>query len=102
ANDVYGVVRQYFDSTGYAGQSQSFSASTQAFVDTQSYPPIDTSNCQLSSGFSACVTDTQVQTEITRLIAAHHWPAGGVSTNAPVYFVVLPQTTDECINGGQG
>jgi hypothetical protein len=99
ASDVFGVVRQYFDATGYAGESQSFSAASQMIVDTQPYP-IASSPCSVSSPYTACVLDSQVQAELTRLIAADNLPVGGVSTNAPIYFVVLPQNTNECLDDG--
>lgn len=97
-SDVYGVVRQYHDANGYAGASQAFSTSSQAFVDTQAYPAEDTVNCELATGYTSCVTDSQVQAELTRLIASKGWPTG-TGANAPVYFVVLPQSTNECIDG---
>lgn len=96
ATDVFGVDRQYFDSTGYAGQAQTFSASAQTLVDTQPYPT--TGNCPTLTRYSTCLTDEQVQAEISRVISAQGWPAGGTSSNAPIYFLVLPQTVDECID----
>jgi PKD repeat protein len=84
ATDVFSVLSQY---TGSPYQ-QTFSAS-QAIVDTQAYPPL-TSPCTTSP----CITDAQIQTELTRLIGTG-LPTG-TGTNAPIYFVITPQDTNIC------
>ncbi len=94
--DGYGVGRQYTDTTGFADAGQSFSAASQSISDTQPYPTLDTNAC--ASTLSNCVTDAQVQAELTRLIAADGLPTG-TGARAPVYFVVLPDTVDGCDTG---
>jgi hypothetical protein len=100
SSNVYGVVRQYWDSHGFANYAQSFSASTQAFVDTDAYPT--SGNCpNVSGSFPTCVTDAQVQAELASFVSAHGLPNDGadptnLASNAPEYFVVLPTNVNEC------
>src|SRR5438105_2977198 len=61
--NVYATDPQYTDSTGHASYASTFAGWTQ---DTNSFPA---SGC--SSGFSRCLTDVQLQTEISRVVSAH-------------------------------
>lgn len=104
---AYRILSQYTDSGGSAGQGQTFSAGTQAISDTQAYPSPNTSTCTSTnrSGFVACITDAQIQAEVTRLITANSLPSG-IGANAPIYFVVTPANVDVCTDstdcsGGQ-
>jgi PKD repeat protein len=96
SSNVYGVARQYWDSTGFADYKQTFSPS-QVIVDAQPYP---TSGCVGVSGSSACLTDLQIIGELSRLIGANGLPTDGsasqLNPNAPIYFVVLPTGVDTC------
>ena len=94
---AYRVLSQYTDSSGSAAQGQTFSAGTQAISDGQTYPPTDTSTCTSTnqSGFVKCITDAQIQAELTRLIIAKTLPTG-IGANAPIYFVVTPMNVDVC------
>jgi PKD repeat protein len=96
-DDTYGVGRQYYDTTGFADAGQSFDATTQAISDTQAYPAQDTGNCPTVAGYSTCVSDAQIEAELTRLIAADSLPTG-IGAGAPLYFVVTPPTTDVCFD----
>ncbi len=91
--DTYGVGRQYFDSTGFADERQTFDAAKQAVVDTDAYPD----DCPSQTGFPSCVTDDDIQSELSSLIAADDLPTG-TGPNAPVYFVVTPEDTDVCFD----
>ncbi len=102
-NNVYGVARQFTDTSGFADYSQTFSAGAQAISDTQAYPALDSANCPESrSGENYCLTDAQIEAELQRLIASRHLPDDGPASssalpaNAPVYFVVLPPTVNLC------
>ncbi len=103
ATNIYGVLRQYTDSTGVADYQQTFSAGSQAILDTQAYPT--TGRCTSTSGsYPTCLTDTQIQTEISRLITADALPTDGTNSsqlpaNAPQYYVVLPADVNECSGG---
>jgi hypothetical protein len=109
SSNVYGMVRQYWDSHGFANYAQTFSAGTQAFVDTTGYPAKDTTNCintNVPSG-NPCLTDAQVTTELGNFITAHSLPHDGadptnIPANAPEYFVVLPANVNECASGPTG
>jgi PKD repeat protein len=96
ATNVYSVVRQYTDSTGFADYQQSYSAG-HAIVDTHAYPAQDTTNCPNTNPtyYPTCVTDAQEQAEVARLIAADSLPTGS-GANAPIYFVVTPDNVNEC------
>lgn len=97
--DTYGVARQYYDTTGFADAGQTFSASKQAIVDDQPYPTQDMTDCPSVTGFTACVTDAQIQTELTRLIAADGLPTG-LGPGAPIYFLITPDATNVCLDAG--
>ncbi len=101
SSNVYGVDRQFYDGGGFADYRQTFSSS-RAISDSQPYPANDTANCP-RIGNAYCLTDAQLQTEITRLIAADGLPEDGsdptqLPQNAPIYFVVLPTDVDLCVS----
>ena len=97
ATDVYSVLRQYTDSTGFADYSQTFSTG-QAIVDTHAYPSPIAAGCTTAAGFPNCITDDQIHTELTRLISADSLPSG-IGPNAPIYFVITPADTNVCMPG---
>jgi PKD repeat protein len=106
ASNVYGVLRQYSDQTGIADYQQTFSPA-QAIVDTHTFPGPDMSNCveNAPSDESTCLTDAQLQTELTRFIAAKSLPTDGLASaselvaNAPIYFIVTPADVNICSQG---
>ncbi|MDQ6778812.1 MAG: PKD domain-containing protein [Actinomycetota bacterium] len=97
ATDVFAVLRQYTDSTGFAAASQTFAPGTQAIVDTQPYPTLDSAHCSTAAGYPNCITDAQLRAEVTRVIGSS-LPTG-TGPNAPIYFVITPQNVNIC-NGG--
>jgi PKD repeat protein len=107
ATNVYAVDRQFTDAAGFADNQQTFSASGQSIVDTQAYPSLDATNCQ-DTNEPTCLTDAQLQAEVQRLITADGLPTDGstsapeLSTNAPIYFVVLPADVNVCFGGSGG
>jgi hypothetical protein len=97
-NNVYGVLTQYADAAGPAAYRQTF-GSSQVIDDTQAYPFNTTTACPLANGMTACVTDTQLQAEVARLIANSKGKlTTGVGPNAPIYFVVTPQDVNVCFD----
>jgi PKD domain len=95
-DNVYAVARQFTDPTGFADDRQSFDPTTQAIADQQPYP---LSGCRSrTSRTPTCLTDEQVRSELTRLIATDGLPTG-IGSNAPVYFVLLPTPVDVCASG---
>ncbi len=94
ASNVYSVDWQYTDASGdAAGKATQFGAA-QAISDTQPFPAL-ASGCATAATYPNCVTDTQLQAEIKRLIASQQLPAG-TGPDAPIYFVVTPGNTNIC------
>ena len=75
------VATQYYDGAGKIAYSASNGGST---VDTNPYPA---SGCVSTSG-GPCITDAQLQTELSKVVAAKGWPKG-MNT---MYFVYFPPT----------
>ena len=92
---VSGVLRQYTDGSAYAGAVQTWSAA-QAINDTQPYPA---SGCTENAGFpeTECLLDSQLQTELERVVHSLGLPEGSTGT-APVYFIVTPATVNTCLD----
>jgi PKD repeat protein len=107
ATNVYGVARQYTDPTGFADYQQTFSSAAQVIYDIDPYPARDTTNCPdvNDTYYPTCVTDAQLQGELTSLIVSSHLPtdgstgAGELSDNAPIYFIVTPADVNICNPG---
>jgi hypothetical protein len=118
SSNVFSVLRQYYDRTGFADYRQTFNAARQVIADRQPYPRLDRTTCpDVSSAYPICVSDGQIQSELQRLIAADHLPTAGsnaaafpsngvsavrglLSANAPIYFVVLPADVNVCYLAG--
>jgi PKD repeat protein len=95
--NVYSVSRQYTDTTGFADYQQVWDAS-HSITDTHAYPA--SGQCtQQNPNFteSACLFDSQLQAEISRLIAADGLPTG-IAGNAPLYFVITPPDVSSCFD----
>jgi PKD repeat protein len=107
ATNVYAVARQYTDSTGFADYRQTFDPASQVVQDADPYPAPAAGDCA-TSPYATCLTDGQLQTEISSLIAADGLPSDGSTTagelpgGAPIYFVVLPSDVDVCFGDGSG
>jgi Phosphate-induced protein 1 conserved region len=99
SNNVYGVLAQYTDATGTGAMYQQTFGGAQVIDDTQAYPA-QSSSCSLATGVTACVTDAQIQAEISRLIGAGRLPTG-TGANAPIYFMITPTDVNVCLGGGQ-
>lgn len=97
SND-YSVATQYYDSSGQIAYQASFG---RRIVDTSSYPA---SGCP-SSGGVPCLTDAQLQQEISKVISNNGLPKG-LGTE---YFIFTPSgvatcfgsTGADCSSGGQ-
>jgi hypothetical protein len=83
-NNNYSVTTQYYDGAGHIAYSASSPGST---VDTSAFPA---SGCVSLSG--PCITDAQLQTELSKVVAAKGWPHG-MST---MYFVYFPPNVTTC------
>jgi PKD repeat protein len=98
SSNIFGVDRQFTDTTGFANYNQTWSAA-QAITDTQAYPTTS-SQCKNNNGNAYtethCLLDSQIQTEVQRLIDGG-LPAG-TSGSAPIYFVVTPRDVNTCFD----
>jgi PKD repeat protein len=106
-SNVYSVANQYPESGHAANVYQStFGA---AITDTDPYPADsahgNANGCppgRLPPGdttdppYTFCLTDAQVQSELSAVIASHGWPTDG----SAIYFVFLPSGIDECFGPG--
>ena len=84
-NNNYSVATQYYDGSGNIAYNASSGGST---VDTDPYPSL---GCVSASG-GPCVNDSQLQTEIAKVVAAKGWPTG-LGTE---YFVYFPSGVTTC------
>ena len=109
SSNLFGVLRQYYDRTGFADYRQRFSAAHQVIVDRQPYPPRDSALCpDRSTTYPTCISDTQLQSEVRRLVTAERLPtadrlqSGDLRAYAPIYFVILPADVEFChVSGTQ-
>jgi len=105
--NLFRSLRQYYDAAGFADYQQRFSAS-QVITDTAAYPARDRTNCpDVSSSYPYCITDSQLQTELARMIRVDGLPSDGATgasqlpAQAPIYAVVLPSNVNVCTPGVQ-
>jgi hypothetical protein len=105
ADDMFGVLRQYYDHLGFADYRQRFDPVRQVIVDTHAYPPEDRLLCpDVSVAYPTCISDQQIHLELQRLIAAKglpRWVPSKPFSFAPIYFVVLPADVATCEVSGQ-
>lgn len=98
SSDVFGVIRQYTDASGFADYQQHWSSS-QAITDTDPYPT--SGQCTENAGFTetACLYDAQIQAEVQHLITVDGLPDGINGTSAtPIYFVITPPDVNSCFS----
>ena len=106
-SNLFAVLRQYSDVAGFADYRQSFGP-RDAITDRRAFPRSVRGSCAVRQGaFPRCVSDSQVQSELSFLIARRHLPTGWEVTDragsfvtvgqpAPVYLLVLPQDVNVC------
>ena len=103
SSNLFGVLRQYYDRTGFADYQQRFSAARQVITDRQPYPPRDSALCpDVSTTYPTCISDTQLESEVRRLVTAERLPtaetlgSGDLRAYAPIYVVILPADVEFC------
>jgi PKD repeat protein len=105
ATNVYAVARQFTDHTGFADYQQTFDPTSQVIQDVDSYPATDATVCS-GSPYATCLSDQQLQDELSTLIATNGLPSDGpdgatsLPAAAPIYFIVLPSDVDVCYGDG--
>jgi len=95
AGNPISVTQQYYDDSGSGGSRSYVPYAVQnagSLTDTDPYP---TNGCTVS-GYSTCLTDAQIESEVSAYASANHKPTGlGVQ-----YFVFTPSGVDSCFDSG--
>lgn len=95
STNVFGVARQFTDGAGFADYRQTFNPASQTVPDTDSFPVNGCSDT--TATFPRCLTDGQLQAELTQIIGARGLPTG-IGPNAPIYFIVTPDDVNVCMD----
>jgi len=99
SSDVYAIDTQYYGPTGsYIANQSSVGGSA---VDTTNNIPNDCSAEYAGTGVNVsagCVTDTDIQAEVSRMIQANGWTPGA---NA-LFFVFTPSNVGSCFDTTSG
>ena len=93
--NVYAQPTQYYDTNSGSKRYVSYNVAFKAaIIETRAFPASGCSNYVIgdSSTSKVCLTDTQIQKEITSVVASHNLPRG-LSTN---YFLFTPQGVASC------
>ncbi len=89
---TYSLTGQYTDSGGPAFYDSTYGGSVVAT------DPLPANGCTeptaTSPGWTVCLTDSQLQTEIMRVIRAHRLPTG----SDDIYFLVTPSGLGSCLD----
>ena len=85
SND-YSVATQYYDGSGSPTYNATFGG---PIVDTDAYP---VSGCSSSTG--PCLTDAQIEAEVSKVASAHGLPTG----LSAVYFMYTPPNVATCFD----
>ncbi len=95
-SNIFSTLDQYGDRTGVGTYDFHYDSASDSVLDTDPYPA-QSRQCASPSGIATCVTDSQVQRELDRLIGTRDAAARGLTN---VWFVLLPPDVDECISAG--
>jgi hypothetical protein len=93
SSNVYAADVQYSDTTGAIAYSSTFAGS---FVDTSSPIPDHCSGAYAGTGVtvSGCVTDADIQAEVSHAIAAANWAPAATKE----FFVFTPRNVGSCLS----
>lgn len=69
-SNVYSINTQYYDTNAHIANNSTFGG---AWTDTSAYP---TSQCTDSATPQNCMTDTDIQAEVAKAMAANNWTSG--------------------------
>jgi hypothetical protein len=92
-SSYYNILTQYADPTNGAATNSVTLENPTPFIDTNPYPTLG--NCTPpDTGFTVCIYDSQLRTELASLISTKGWP-----DSLDNYFVFfLPQGVEACTN----
>ncbi|MDQ6606605.1 MAG: PKD domain-containing protein [Actinomycetota bacterium] len=92
--NVYSLSGQYADSSGPAAYASAYGG---AVLDTDALPRRGCSEPPLTGpGWTLCVNDAQIQTEIAHVIGTDNLP----TSDHDIYFLVMPEGLGACVAGG--
>jgi len=92
-SNVYSLSGQYTDWNGPAAYDSAYGG---AVVDTDPLPSSGCTEPATGPGWTVCLTDAQLETELEHVIAADHLP----TTNRDVYFIITPDGFGSCTDSG--
>src|SRR5581483_2832087 len=87
---VYAIATQYHDTTGTIANNSTFGG---AWTHTSAYPA---SQCSDSATPQDCMTDAQIQDEVTKALAANNWTSG----RTHMFFVFTSTNEGSCFDSG--
>jgi len=85
---VYNVNTQYYDGTGHIANTSSFGG---AWTDTSAYP---TAQCTDTATPQDCLTDAQIQAEVSSAMTANNWTSGPTH----MFFVFTSSGEGSCFD----
>ncbi len=91
--DVFGLDSQYTGGGGRAANQTTFRGS---YKDEDPYP--ESGNCS-EAAVTVCLTDSQIQSELTHVITSVAPPLPG-SSGTPIYYMLTPPGVTVCTGGG--
>jgi hypothetical protein len=91
SDNVYSVDTEYYDKTNGVRTLVTYNFKAGApIVDTDALPA---NGCTPGSGETACITDDQLRTELTKVLSSHGLPSG-LAHFYPVFFAPKVETQD--------
>src|SRR5579859_6944336 len=91
-HNVFALTGQYTDSSGRPAAYASRYGG--AVLDTDKLPPTQCTEPPVAGpGWTICLTDAELQSEIEHIVHAHHMP----TTQHDVYFLVTPRGLGSCM-----
>ena len=91
SSSVYGLTGQYRDPGGPAAYASSYAG---AMIDNDRLPASRCTEPRTGPRWSVCLTDEQLENEVTRLVAGDHLQQG----SGDIYFLLTPSGFGSCID----
>jgi hypothetical protein len=91
ADNVYSIDTEYYDKSNRAKTYVTYKIKAGTpIVDGDPFPP---NGCMPASGYTACITDDQLRTELAKVVSAHGLPTD-LAHYYPVFFPPKVETKD--------
>jgi hypothetical protein len=92
--NTFSLAGQYHDAKGPAAYDSTYGGTV---LDNDPLPPNGcTEPATAPPGWTVCLTDAQLETELEHLVAVDHLP----TTNHDIYFMITPNDFGSCTDGG--